>query len=97
MPARSIARTLNRCAPLARLEYAFGEGHPANAAESSLQRKREPASDDEKVKLAFRCAIVPEGPEVIVVSGRVVSTVKVRLAGVGSVLPVWSVALTLNR
>ena len=39
---------------------------------------------------------VPDGPEVIVVSGAAVSTVKVRVAGVWSVLPAVSVARTLK-
>ena len=38
--------------------------------------------------------VVPVGPAVIVVSGGVVSTVKVRVAGVASVLPAGSVART---
>jgi len=52
LPARSIARTLNRCAPLPRPEYAFGELQAANEAPSSLHWKWEPASEDEKLKLA---------------------------------------------
>ena len=38
----------------------------------------------------------PLGPLSIVVSGGVVSTVNVRVAGVGSTLPAWSIARTLN-
>ena len=38
--------------------------------------------------------MVPEGPDVIVVSGVSVSTVKVRVAGVASVFPTASVART---
>jgi hypothetical protein len=53
LPARSIARTLNRCLPLARPEYAFGEVQASNGAGSILHRKLEPASEDEKVKLAL--------------------------------------------
>ena len=52
------------------------------------------AGSPAKVKVAWSVAMVPEGPESIVVSGGVVSTVKVRVAGVGSVLPAASVALT---
>ena len=36
-------------------------------------------------KLASRTPMVPDGPDAIVVSGATVSTVKVRVAGVGSV------------
>ena len=39
---------------------------------------------------------MPDGPASIVVSGGVVSTVQVRLAGLGSVLPAGSVARTVN-
>ena len=49
-----------------------------------------------KAKDAEFWVIVPEGPDVIVVSGATVSTVKVRVAGVWSVLPVVSVARTLK-
>jgi hypothetical protein len=38
--------------------------------------------------------VVPDGPESIVVSGAVVSTVQARESGVGSVLPAASVART---
>ena len=40
--------------------------------------------------------VVPVGPELIVVSGAAVSTVNVRVAGVGSTLPAGSVARTEN-
>ena len=40
--------------------------------------------------------VVPVGPPVIVVSGAVVSTVNVRVAGVASTLPGVSVARTEN-
>ena len=38
----------------------------------------------------------PVGPDVIVVSGAVVSTVNVRVAGVASTLPAASIARTAN-
>ena len=59
-----------------------------------------PASSEEKVKLAEVLPTVPEGPESMVDCGGVVSgggavfTVQVRLAGVASVLPEASMALT---
>jgi hypothetical protein len=46
-----------------------------------------PASADEKPNEAALDATVPLGPAVIEVSGAVVSTVQVRVAGVGSMLP----------
>jgi hypothetical protein len=63
---------------------------------SSWHSKLEPASLEEKLKLAAVEEVVPDGPEVIEVWGAVVSgaasTVQVRLAGVASVLPAASVA-----
>jgi hypothetical protein len=61
----------------------------------------EPLSDEEKPKVAESLVDVPDGPELIVVSGAVVSgggtsTVQVRLAGEASVLPAASVARTSN-
>ena len=63
---------------------------------SRLHWKVEPVSLEEKPKLAEALfTVLPEaGPEVMVVSGAVVSTVQVRLAGVPSVWPAASVALT---
>ena len=46
------------------------------------------------MKLGLASLVVPEGPESIWVSGALVSTVKVRLAGVGSGLPAVSTART---
>ena len=60
----------------------------------------EPASEEENVKEADELLTVPEGPELMVVFGGVVSgggavlTVQVRVAGVASTLPAPSVALT---
>jgi hypothetical protein len=59
-----------------------------------LHWKLEPVADEEKVKVGVGSLVVPLGPPVIVVSGGVVSTVKLCEAGVGSVLPAGSVALT---
>jgi hypothetical protein len=53
-----------------------------------------PSSVAEKLKSAELVLTVPEGPESMVVSGAVVSTVQVKSAGVGSVLPASSVAFT---
>ena len=60
---------------------------------SSEHWKLEPGSEL-KSKLGVLSVVVPCGAEVIVVSGAAVSTVKLRLSGVGSVLPAWSVAFT---
>ena len=72
-----------------------GEEQAAKAPASTGTGSVAPGSSDEKVKLGV--VVVGRarwGPESIVVSGAVVSTVKVRLAGVGSVLPAASMART---
>src|SRR5436309_14692474 len=52
-----------------------------------MRRSRAPpTSRREKGSVAGACLVAPLGPEVIVVSGACVSTVKLRLAGVASVL-----------
>ena len=50
----------------------------------------------EKLKLAAALLESAGGLESIDVVGAVVSTVQVKLAGVGSVLPAWSIARTSN-
>jgi hypothetical protein len=79
----------------------LGEVQATQAPESSLHWKLEPLSVAEKPKLALVEAVVPEGPELIDVSGAVVSaggvtawTVQLRVAGETSVLPAASAAFT---
>ena len=80
--------------------YACGDVHAANvpvpAGVSSLHSNVEPASVAVNVNDGDVAVVVPVGPPVIVVSGAVVSTVKVRVAGVASGLPAPSVARTEN-
>ena len=67
--------------------------------ESSEHWKVEPVSVEVKAKLAAVSATVPVGPDVIVVSGAVVSAawiVHVRVAGVPSTFPAASIARTLK-
>ena len=59
----------------------------AKAAESKRHSKVEPDWLEEKPKVGVESLVGPEGPEVIVVFGAWVSTVKERVAGVWSVLP----------
>ena len=66
----------------------------ANAAESKRHSKVEPVSLEEKPKVGVESLVGPEAPEVIVVFGAWVSTVKERVAGVASTLPAGSVART---
>ena len=58
-----------------------------------MHSKVAPASE-EKAKLARAELVSPLGPESIAVSGAAVSTVHLRNAGVASVLPAASLALT---
>jgi hypothetical protein len=67
-----------------------------NEAPSSEHWNVEPGSLDEKANVALVLVVVPLGPDVIVVSGAVVSIVQLRLAGLESTLPAASMALTRN-
>jgi hypothetical protein len=73
LPEPSVARTEKVCEPTARELSALGEEQEAQEFESSLHWKLEPPSEAEKAKLALVDAVVPEGPETIVVWGAVVS------------------------
>ena len=79
LPVASVARTWNVCAPLARRVYVTGEVQLVKDPLSSLQAKVA-VSVAVKVKLAVVEPAVPVGPEVIVVSGGVLSTVTVIFA-----------------
>jgi hypothetical protein len=61
-----------------------------------LHWKLDPDSGEENVNVGVGSLVVPEGPESIVVSGGVASTVNVRESGVGSTLPAGSMARTEN-
>ena len=72
--------------------YDFGDEQLANdpvdaPGPSSLQSKVEPPSVEEKVKLGWLSPVRPDGPESIVVSGVVVTTVQLRVSSLGSVFP----------
>ena len=73
-----------------------GELQPIQAPPSSLHAKAEGDSLEVNAKLAEVDEVVPEGPDVIVVCGAVVSTVQPRSAGVGSAKPEMSRARTSN-
>jgi hypothetical protein len=62
----------------------------AEYAAPSREHSDVPASLDVNSKLAAVAVVVPDGPAVIVVSGAIVSTVQVRVAGVGSMFPAGS-------
>ncbi len=67
----------------------------ASSVESRRHSNVAPSSEvNSKEGLEF--LVSPFGPELIVVAGPVVSTVQLRLAGVGSALPSVSTARTRN-
>ncbi|CAB4913578.1 unannotated protein [freshwater metagenome] len=94
LPAGSIARTLIVCEPSASPEYVFELVQVEYPPASSWHWKVDPASVAENVTVAEVFFVAVAGAESIEVSGAVRSTVKVIDAGVASVLPAASVALT---
>ena len=95
LPTASVARKETVCEPLARSANVFGLPQVVKAALSSLHSSLlvSPAVPW-KAKVADLVRIVEPaaGPESIVVSGAVVSTLNVRVAGVASMLPAASIA-----
>ncbi len=91
LPAASVARTLNVYAPSASEPRMRGDVHdchvPAVAPVSRRHSNVEPVSLEENVNVGEFVVIVPVGPVSMVVFGAAVSTVNVRVAGVGSGLP----------
>ena len=85
VPAPVTARTWNSYAPSASPVKDRGEEQLSHAPVVPSRHSNVADGTLVKAKLASRTPITPEGPDVIVVSGAVVSTVKVRVAGVGSV------------
>ena len=71
--AASMERTENWCEPMPRTEYAFGVAQATQLAASSLHSKLEPASLEEKAKLAAVDVVLAGGPLSIEVCGGVVS------------------------
>jgi hypothetical protein len=72
-PAASLARTDTLWAPSASAVVVHGLVHAAQTAESTRHSNVEPASLEVNAKLGVLSLVVPVGPEVIVVSGAVVS------------------------
>ena len=96
-PAASVAQTENVCGPSASDGAVTGEEQVANSAPSSAHAKVELLSLEMNANVAVGSPVAPLGPDVIVVSGAVVSsgsTVHVCAAGVPSVFPAASVART---
>src|SRR5688572_5704999 len=80
LPNASMDRTSTTCEPSVRPEYDFGELHDPQVPASSRHSKVEPGSLERNTKLAEPDAILPEGPDAIVVSGAVVSILQLRAA-----------------
>ena len=72
----------------------WGELQEVNAPESTRHSKVEPGSEDEKLKAGVSSLVRPLGPESIVVCGAVVSTWKLTVGGLESMLRAASKART---
>ena len=100
LPATSVARTETEWSPSLRAAVVHGLVQSAQAPASTRHSKTEFASVAVKANVGVLSFVVPVGPDVIVVSGAVVSaggavpTVNERVAGEASVLPATSVART---
>jgi hypothetical protein len=97
LPAASMAPTSKLWGPSVKEVRVFGLGQGVAGPESTLHWKLEPGSLDENAKLGVGSVVGPLGPESIVVSGGMLSTVKLRVAGVWSTLPAASAARTSKR
>ena len=96
LPAGSVARTWKVCAPAGRPANVLGEVHAANGAPSIRHANVDPASALANVNAAVVEATGPDGPLWITAAVGVVSTVKVRSSGEGSVFQAGSEARTAN-
>jgi hypothetical protein len=96
LPAASSARKVAVWGPSVRAVKVFGEVQSTKEPESIRHwiLAVSPAGLPANVNAAWFVLMVPVGPELIVVSGAVGSTVKVRLGGFGSVFAATSVART---
>lgn len=95
LPATSLAVTASLWAPSGRSVYDVGEVHGCAARPSSEQLKVA-LSEAVNVNVAVIDVSLAGGPDAIVVSGAIESTVHVRVAGLGSGFPAVSVAMTEN-
>ena len=94
LPAASVARTSNACAPWTRPAYAFGLVQALQPPPSSRHSNVEPDSFGRERERRARRFVGLAGDESIVVCGAVVSIVHVSCAGLASTLPAASVART---
>src|SRR5688500_17521774 len=85
LPVASRTRTANVCTPTSSPPYSAGDVHAANA-EPSIEHSNVapgPASGDRNVNVADGLTVAPIGPDSSVVSGVLVSTDHVWIAGDG--------------
>src|SRR5919106_1377797 len=94
LPAASVARTSKVCEPADRLVKLFGDVQEAKEPLSSLHSKLELPSLEVNEKLGSVSLEGSDGAAVMFVFGAVRSIVHVCEAGLASVLPAGSVALT---
>ena len=97
LPAMSVARTLKVCAPSASVSVVKGVTHEAQSPSSTWHSKVASVGSEElkaKVISVDLVRLPSAGPESMVVSGAVASSVKLRVAGVRSSLPARSTART---
>jgi hypothetical protein len=88
LPAASVARTLKVQSPPARATRVNGDSQDVHSGRPwSNEHSRVEGSLAENSNVGVGSLVRPSGPESIVVSGGVVSTVKLRVAGVESALP----------
>ena len=90
-----VARTSKVCGPSASAAVVWGDVQAVKASSSMRHSKLAPGSE-ENSNVGVGSRVNPLGPLSIVGRDTVVSTVKVRVAGLASVLPAASVARTSN-
>src|SRR5690242_5298386 len=95
-PAASTVRTRNVYGPSARGEDGVSvplpEQGPKLGVPPSIEHSKARPGSELNVKVGVASLVSPDGPESILTTGGVVSTVQVTLAGVASILPARSIA-----
>ena len=91
LPTASFARTRKVYGPSASGEEGVWELAPEQGPKAgvpvSIEHSKPAPASELKVKVGVESLVRPEGPESMVTTGAVVSTVQVELAGVASTLP----------
>ena len=72
------------------------EQGPKLAEPVSIEHSKLAPGSELKVNVGVASLVSPDGPESMLTTGALVSTVQVELAGVWSTLPAWSIARTSN-